>query len=135
MLFICYLTIPTRAKPVNMQFLQAVPLTLSACTLSNALKLHFDVSSPYYTNTNINPANLDLAALFAAQGKPVSNETHSHESRWAGPPPAPATGDLGNTAKCKGRKFMAQMSWSDFDAGQALPVPANTVESPWRYSP
>jgi hypothetical protein len=135
MLFICYLTLPTRTKPVSMQFLQAVLLTLLACALINALKPHFDASSPYYTNANINPANLDLATLFVAQAEPVSNETHSHERRWAGPPPAPAGDDIWNTAKCKGRKFMAQMSWSDFDAGQALPVPANTVESPWRYSP
>jgi hypothetical protein len=77
-----------------MQFLQAVLLTLLVCALSNALKPHFDATSPYYTNANVNPANLDLAALFEAQAKPVSNETHSHERRWAGPPPAPADGDL-----------------------------------------
>jgi hypothetical protein len=116
-----------------MQLLQAV-LTLLVCALSNALKPHFHATSPYYTNANVNPNNFNLAALFEAQAKPVSNETHSHERRWAGQPPTPA-GDDWNTAKCKGRKFMAQMSWSDFDAGQALPVPANTVESRWRYSP
>jgi len=53
------------------------------------------------------------------------------ERRWNGPPPAPATDDVWEKMKCKGRKFMAQMSYSDFDVGQMLPVPQNTAQSPW----
>jgi hypothetical protein len=113
-----------------MQFLgMALFLTLPACVLGEALKQHFYVDSPDSTN----PANLDLSAIFAAQAEPVS-KPRSHQRRWGGFPPGPAGDALWNTAKCKGRKFMAQMSYSDYDAGQALPVPASTVQSPWRFS-
>jgi hypothetical protein len=113
-----------------MQFLgMALFLALLACVLGEALKQHFYVDSPDPTN----PANLDLSAIFAAQAEPVS-KPRSHQRRWGGFPPGPAGDALWNTAKCKGRKFMAQMSYSDYDAGQALPVPASTVQSPWRFS-
>jgi hypothetical protein len=113
-----------------MLFLHTLLLALLLCAFSTALNPPFDVL-PYYTNAN---PNLDLAALLSAQAEPISNDTHSHERRWAGPPPIPADDALWTAAKCKGRKFMAQMSWSDFDAGQTLPIPSTTVASPWRYT-
>jgi len=61
------------------------------------------------------------------------NVTH-HERRWTGAPPNPATDEVWEAAKCKGRKFMAQMSYSDYDVGQMLPTPANTAASPWNFS-
>lgn len=44
----------------------------------------------------------------------------------------PADDATWNRYVCKGRKMLAQMSYSDFDVGQMLPGPANTAESPWR---
>tara|TARA_R110002003_G_scaffold56_4_gene5091 strand:- start:17813 stop:18145 length:333 start_codon:yes stop_codon:yes gene_type:complete len=61
----------------------------------------------------------------------ISNSLSSLQRRWPGPPPPPAANAVWEAAKCKGRKFGAQMSYSDFDVGQMLPVPQNTAQSPW----
>jgi len=47
--------------------------------------------------------------------------------------PEPATDAEWNTAVCKGRKMLAQMSYSDYDVAQLLPTPKDTVQSPWRH--
>jgi hypothetical protein len=101
---------------------------LLASVISNAPQEHVNVIRADYIAPNQN-----RSTQFFAEDEPISN-SHRHERRWGGFPPGPAYDDVWNAAKCKGRKFMAQMSYSDFDAGQALPVPANTVQSPWRYS-
>jgi hypothetical protein len=77
-------------------------------------------------------SNLNISTLFVDHHEP-SNEGTEHQRRWTCPIPAPASDDLWEKAKCKGRKFMAQMSYSDFDVGQALPVPQNTAQSPWCF--
>jgi hypothetical protein len=107
-----------------MRLLQVIfHFALLACALSRS-----HVHSP----NNSNPTTLDINTLPTAQVKPIPN-IHLYK-RWGGFPPFPAYDEAWNEAKCKGRKFMAQMSYSDYDAGQALPVPANTVQSPWRFS-
>jgi hypothetical protein len=73
-----------------MQILHTLLLALFTCTFSTTLKPPFDAFSNY---TNTKP-NLDLAALFATQAELISNYTHSHERRWAGPTPAPANDAL-----------------------------------------
>lgn len=35
---------------------------------------------------------------------------------------------------CKGKALMAQMSWSDYDVGQAARPPRDTAQSPWEHS-
>jgi hypothetical protein len=76
-------------------------------------------------------SNLDISTIFVDHHD--GSEGPNHQRRWAGPVPAPASDDLWEKSKCKGRKFMAQMSYSDFDVGQVLPVPQNTVQSPWYF--
>jgi hypothetical protein len=76
--------------------------------------------------------NLNLSTLISRY-KSSKTDLSAHERRWAGPPPAPASDSVWEAAKCKGRKFMAQMSYSDFDVGQILPVPQTTAQSPWYY--
>jgi hypothetical protein len=77
-------------------------------------------------------SNLNISALFVDHHEP-GNDGPKHQRRWAGPIPAPASDELWEKSKCKGRKFMAQMSYSDFDVGQVLPVPQNTAQSPWYF--
>jgi len=43
----------------------------------------------------------------------------------------PAEDEVWEKAICKGKKMVAQMSYSDFDVGQLLPVPQTTAQSPW----
>jgi hypothetical protein len=43
----------------------------------------------------------------------------------------PADDEVWAKAVCKGKKMVAQMSYSDFDVGQLLPVPQTTAQSPW----
>ncbi|KAF2832785.1 hypothetical protein CC86DRAFT_399450 [Ophiobolus disseminans] len=64
-----------------------------------------------------------------------NGDSTSHERRWApGPIPNPAANDVWEAAKCKEKKFMAQMSYSDYDVGQILPTPVNTAVSPWELN-
>jgi len=49
---------------------------------------------------------------------------------WRGPPPV-ADDATWSKAVCKGTKMMAQMSYSDYDVGQLLPDPKDSVQSPW----
>jgi hypothetical protein len=56
------------------------------------------------------------------------------ERRWyGGTPPAPASAADFARYACKGKKMLAQMSYSDQDVGAMLPVPQNTAKSPWTY--
>ncbi|KAH3980431.1 hypothetical protein HBH64_030150 [Parastagonospora nodorum] len=67
---------------------------------------------------------------------------HSSVHHFSGPQiggtatelPEPATDAMWNTAVCKGRKMIAQMSYSDYDVAQLLPNPKDTVQSPWGYA-
>ena len=79
-----------------------------------------------------NFATLPNLNISSASSDNHDNATH-HERRWTGAPPNPASDEVWEAAKCKGRKFMAQMSYSDFDVGQMLPTPANTAASPWNF--
>jgi hypothetical protein len=45
--------------------------------------------------------------------------------------PEPASDEDWSRYLCKGRKMMAQMSYSDHDVAQLLPTPKTTVQSPW----
>jgi hypothetical protein len=114
----------------TMNFYQLFILVLLAFATSNALK-------PAYLSAILqDPANfpnLNLSSLFHEQDESNSNYS-SHERRWAGPIPAPADDATWEAAKCKGRKFMAQMSYSDYDVGQMLPIPQISVQSPFSFS-
>ncbi|KAH7096056.1 hypothetical protein FB567DRAFT_602176 [Paraphoma chrysanthemicola] len=78
-------------------------------------------------------SSVDLSALASDSYDTISNSSH-HERRWAGGiVPPPATDEVWKRAKCKGRKFVVQMSYSDFDVGQMLPTPQNTAQSPWTF--
>jgi hypothetical protein len=64
---------------------------------------------------------------------PSASDLSAHSRRRAGPHPAPADDTTWSTSKCKGRKFLAQMSYSDADVGRPLPVPQASAQSPWYY--
>jgi len=55
----------------------------------------------------------------------------SPETGWYGAPPAPAADDVWKRYICKGRKMIAQMSYSDYDVGRMLPNPQTTAQSPY----
>lgn len=66
------------------------------------------------------------------QGSLFGTEPELFQVAWDSPP-APATDSVWGNYVCKGKKMKAQMSYSDFDVAQALPVPRNTVQSPWTW--
>jgi hypothetical protein len=102
--------------------------------LALALALAYVFNARLDTNLrdlSYSPSN-NFSALIS-EYKPSRSDSTTHERRWAGPPPAPASDAVWESAKCKGRKFMAQMSYSDYDVGQLLPVPQTTAQSPWYY--
>jgi hypothetical protein len=112
-----------------MQFLFAVFLLgLLSLVTSDVSEQHFD---PIVTDF-FELSNQNISAFFADYNEPQSKPSN-YERRWAGAPPAPASNDLWEKAKCKGRKFIVQMSYSDYDVGQMLPVPQNTAQSPWYF--
>jgi hypothetical protein len=123
---------PHSSSSINstMNFYQLLILGLLVFASIHAL-------NPAYPSATLqDPANfpnLNLASLFHEQDEPNSNSS-SHERRWAGPIPAPADDATWEAAKCKGRKFMAQMSYSDYDVGQMLPIPQISVQSPFSFS-
>jgi hypothetical protein len=87
-----------------------------------------------------NPAKLTdmsgqttVATSFEFENDNPGFEAPSHGRRWMGAPPAPASDAVWEKAKCKGRKFMMQMSLSDYDVGQMLPTPQDTAQSPWYF--
>lgn len=66
--------------------------------------------------------------------KANSSATLDFVRRWTGDQiPDPATDEVWERHKCKGRKLLLQMSLSDYDVGQMLPTPVNTAQSPWRF--
>jgi hypothetical protein len=77
--------------------------------------------------------HLNFSNLFREHDEQDSKSS-GHERRWSGPIPAPADDATWEAAKCKGRKFMAQMSYSDYDVGQMLPIPQLTAQSPFSFS-
>ncbi|KAH3918091.1 hypothetical protein HBH56_031810 [Parastagonospora nodorum] len=109
-----------------MRFVLVVLLGLLLSVRSDVSAHHVDAAIPDSSQIS----NLIFPAHVARPGGENSTVI-SHKRRWNGPPPAPAADDVWEKMKCKGRKFMAQMSYSDFDAGQMLPVPQNTAQSPW----
>jgi hypothetical protein len=76
-----------------------------------------------------NLSDASISELFANHVNTNLRNT-DHERRWAGPSPNPATQEVWKNFKCKGRKFVAQVSYSDYDIGQILPTAANTAASP-----
>jgi hypothetical protein len=50
---------------------------------------------------------------------------------WFKQPPPFADEATWSRAVCKGTKMMAQMSYSDYDVGQLLAEPKDSVQSPW----
>jgi hypothetical protein len=130
------LSIPTLCSALRltditstMQLLQVVfPFVLLAGALGDISTSKSHVDSPDYSD----PVALNISTLLNAPENKIL-KVHLNR-RWGSFPPWSAYDEAWNDAKCKGRKFMAQMSYSDYDAGQALPVPANTVQSPWRFS-
>jgi hypothetical protein len=109
---------------ISMVFL----LGLLPLVLSDISRQHFDATIPNFFELS----RLNISALFADYNEPQSKASN-RERRWTGAPPVPASNDLWEKAKCKGRKFMAQMSYSDYDVGQMLPVPQNTAQSTWYF--
>lgn len=66
-------------------------------------------SHPVSYSEFANLSNPVLSTLFADYDKPIAI-TSAGERRWAnGVLPNPATNQAWETAKCKGRRFMAQM--------------------------
>ena len=45
----------------------------------------------------------------------------------------PASDELWASCMCKGAKGLTQMSYSDYDVGQSLPVPQPSAQSPWGF--
>jgi hypothetical protein len=102
---------------------------LFALVLGDASKLQINTSPEDITNFS----NSYFSNLIADHSGPLLRP-HGYERRWFGPPPEPVDDAMWEAAKCKGRKFMAQMSYSDFDVGQMLPIPQTTAQSPWSFS-
>lgn len=76
-------------------------------------------------------ARLNLASL-----PPLASPGHfAHHPQpdlaWYKEKPAPADDVVWKRYVCKGSNLVAQMLWSDFDVAQALPVPQDTVQSPY----
>jgi hypothetical protein len=104
--------------------LSSLALVYALSNAPPAQQLDVRLSEPFLS------ANADLSALLQEHGD--SNFT-TNERRWLGDSPAPASNDVWERAKCKGRKFMTQMSYSDYDVGQCLPTTQNTARSPWYF--
>jgi hypothetical protein len=102
---------------------------LFALVLGDAGKLQIKTSLENITILS----NLSFSNLIFDHNRSIL-KPHGHERRWFGPPPAPVDDATWEAAKCKGRKFMAQMSYSDYDVGQMLPNPQTTAQSPWSFS-
>lgn len=98
--------------------------SLTPFVLSNVSQQQLDLNAMDFSELS----NLNISALFADHNEP-DTETSSHHKRWAGPISAPTSDDMWEKSKCKGCKFMAQKSYSNFDAGQVLPVPQYTAQS------
>jgi hypothetical protein len=77
-------------------------------------------------------SNVDIFDLFSDVDHLNANHS-SIEPRWNGDPPAPASDDVWDKVLCKGRKFVTQMSYSDYDVAQSLPTPAVTAASSWYF--
>ncbi|KAL6708397.1 hypothetical protein ACN47E_002660 [Coniothyrium glycines] len=71
------------------------------------------------------PRVLDFESLGGPPEHPLRDLTSPLDTT------APASDDLWARCLCKGNKFLTQMSYSDYDVGQSLPVPATTAQSPW----
>lgn len=73
---------------------------------------------------------------FNLSGHPLTipeHVTHHPEPdlAWYKEKPEPADDVVWKRYMCKGSKLVAQISWSDFDVAQALPIPQKTVQSPY----
>jgi hypothetical protein len=96
---------------------------------SHAFKHHIGTSLQDFSK----PKEFNASSLTFRHDNLVPNST-TPERRWTGPAPAPADDAAWEAAICKGRKFMAQMSYSDYDVGQSLPTPQSTAQSPFSFS-
>jgi hypothetical protein len=77
--------------------------------------------------------DFNITSLLANWAR-TSGDSTRPERRWfGGTPPAPASAADFARYACKGKKMLAQMSYSDQDVGAMLPVPQNTAKSPWTY--
>jgi hypothetical protein len=114
----------------NMLFAQLILLLCSdVFATSHAFKHHIDTSLYDFSKPN----DFNTSRVTFRHDNLVPNST-TPERRWTGPAPAPADDAAWEAAICKGRKFMAQMSYSDYDVGQSLPTPQITVQSPYSFS-
>ncbi|KAH8727694.1 hypothetical protein GQ44DRAFT_770251 [Phaeosphaeriaceae sp. PMI808] len=106
------------------QILHLVALAAAVPAIDDASGLHTNITIQGLLET----AGFNFSTIIS-QHDDRSCKHSNHEKRA----PPPATDQVWELSKCKGRKFMAQMGYSDFDAGRMLPVPQTTIASPWQY--
>ncbi|KAH5071318.1 hypothetical protein HBH96_010910 [Parastagonospora nodorum] len=75
--------------------------------------------------TTKNSTDSTLGKSSTSHGLPKPN------AAWFKQPPPVADEATWSRAVCKGTKMMAQMSYSDYDVGQLLAEPKDSVQSPW----